>query len=93
MTMRYLLVVEKGEKNLSAFFPDVPGCVVMGDSIEETLQLAKEALEMHLEDDPPNSWPNPRTLPEVLADDLELDESVLLLSWVAPDLMPLEEAA
>ncbi|HEX8218101.1 MAG TPA: type II toxin-antitoxin system HicB family antitoxin [Chloroflexia bacterium] len=46
---RYLVVVEKGENSYGAYAPDVPGCVAAGDSVEETLQLIKEALEFHLE--------------------------------------------
>lgn len=89
--MRYLLVLESGEDNLSAYFPDVPGCVAMGDSIEETLKFANEALQLHLEDE--SSFPNARSLPQILADDLEVDDSVLLLSWVDFEPVQLDEAA
>ena len=88
---RYTVVIESGEQNLSAYFPDVPGCVAMGDSIEETLQLAKEALELHLEDE--LTIPTARTLPQILADELEVDETVLLLSWVDVTPIRLDEAA
>lgn len=46
---RYLVVIEKGENSYGAYAPDVPGCGAVGDSIEETLKLIKEALEFHLE--------------------------------------------
>ncbi len=46
---RYLVVIEKGENSYGAYAPDVPGCVAVGDSVEETLKLIKEALEFHLE--------------------------------------------
>lgn len=29
-------------------FPDLPGCITEGDSLEEALHMAKEALELHL---------------------------------------------
>ncbi|MHB1628958.1 MAG: type II toxin-antitoxin system HicB family antitoxin [Bacilli bacterium] len=29
-------------------FPDLPGCITEGDSLEEALRMAKEALELHL---------------------------------------------
>lgn len=45
----YLVVVEKAETNYSAYSPDLPGCVATGDSKEETLQLMREAIAMHLE--------------------------------------------
>ncbi|HWY81841.1 MAG TPA: type II toxin-antitoxin system HicB family antitoxin [Roseiarcus sp.] len=29
--MRYAVVIEKGERNYSAYVPDLPGCVSVGD--------------------------------------------------------------
>jgi predicted RNase H-like HicB family nuclease len=43
------VVVEKANQNYSAYAPDVPGCVAVGDTAEETLDAMKEALEFHLE--------------------------------------------
>lgn len=44
---KYLAVIEKAEDNYGAYLPDVPGCVAMGDTVEETLALLKEALAGH----------------------------------------------
>ena len=46
---RYLIVVEKGERNYSAYCPDLPGCVATGESIEETETQMIEAIRFHLE--------------------------------------------
>ncbi len=48
---RYLVIVEGGEngENYGAYSPDVPGCVAVGDTIDEVLQTMYEALEFHLE--------------------------------------------
>ncbi len=46
---RYLVIIEQGPNNYSAYSPDVPGCVSAGDTVEETLEHFREALEMHLE--------------------------------------------
>ena len=46
---RYLIIIEQGEGNLSAYVPDVPGCVTVGDTVKETLANMKEALEFHFE--------------------------------------------
>jgi predicted RNase H-like HicB family nuclease len=35
--------------NYSACAPDLPGCVSVGDSIEETEKNIKDAIEFHLE--------------------------------------------
>ncbi len=46
---RYVVVFEKGERNWSAFSPDVPGCVTTGATREETAANMREALALHLE--------------------------------------------
>jgi predicted RNase H-like HicB family nuclease len=47
--MRYAIVIEKGEGNYSAYVPDLPGCVAVGDTVEETEREIQEAIEFHLE--------------------------------------------
>ena len=49
MKHSYLIVIEKGDKNYSAFSPDVPGCASTGKTVEETLENMRQALEFHLE--------------------------------------------
>ena len=48
--------------------PDLPGCVSAGDSVEEALAMAKEAIEFHLEGmvDGGEAVPNPRPVTEHL---------------------------
>jgi predicted RNase H-like HicB family nuclease len=46
---KIVVIVEKGETSYGAYAPDVPGCVAVGDTREETLQLFREALQEHLE--------------------------------------------
>ena len=36
--MRYAVIIEKAEGNYSAYIPDLPGCVTVGDTIEEVKQ-------------------------------------------------------
>ena len=47
--MRYAVVIEKGERNYSAYVPDLPGCVSVGDTAEEVKLEIREAIEFHLE--------------------------------------------
>ena len=51
MKRQYLVVLEKGENNYSAFSPDVLGCASTGRTFEETLSNMQDALEFHLEGD------------------------------------------
>ena len=46
--MRYAIVVENAGNNYSAYVPDLPGCVATGGALEETEQLIREAVELHL---------------------------------------------
>jgi predicted RNase H-like HicB family nuclease len=46
--MRYAIVIERAQNNYSAYVPDLPGCVATGETIEETEQLIREAIELHL---------------------------------------------
>ncbi|MDP2833285.1 MAG: type II toxin-antitoxin system HicB family antitoxin [Pseudomonadota bacterium] len=47
--MRYMVVVEQGPSSYGAYVPDLPGCVAVGESEQEALQLIQEAIEFHLE--------------------------------------------
>jgi predicted RNase H-like HicB family nuclease len=47
--MRYLVVIEEGASNLSAYAPDLPGCVATGCDREEVLENMRGAILMHLE--------------------------------------------
>lgn len=46
--MRYAIVIEKAENNYAAYVPDLLGCVATGQTIEETEQQIREAIEIHL---------------------------------------------
>jgi predicted RNase H-like HicB family nuclease len=46
--VKYSIIIEKVGNNYSAYFPDVPGCVATGDTINEVKDNLKKALETHL---------------------------------------------
>lgn len=47
--MKYLVIIEKGPNNISAYVPDLPGCTSAGKTVEESLAGIREAIEGHLE--------------------------------------------
>jgi predicted RNase H-like HicB family nuclease len=47
--MRYATVIEKSETGYGAYVPDLPGCVAVGETLDETARLIREAIEFHLE--------------------------------------------
>jgi predicted RNase H-like HicB family nuclease len=50
MTKRYLVVYAKCKgSNFSGHAPDVPGCISVGDTLEEMNAMMREALEFHFE--------------------------------------------
>ena len=54
MAMKLRLVLERDPttKRWSAFFPELPGCATAGDTEEEAVRKAKEALELWFEPSP-----------------------------------------
>ena len=46
--LRYGIIIEQAEGNLSAYVPDVPGCVTTGRTVEEVRRNMREALTLHL---------------------------------------------
>lgn len=77
--MKYVIVIEEGEEGFWGYFPDVPGCVTAGNTVDEVRANAVEALELHLEGE---EVPEARTLGEVLAGaEAELDGTEVL-AWV-----------
>jgi predicted RNase H-like HicB family nuclease len=47
--MEYAVIIEQGERNYSAYVPDLPGCVATGETEEEVLELIRQGMELHLE--------------------------------------------
>ena len=46
---RFLIIIEQGESNYSAYSPDLPGCVATGETQEEVEQNMHEAIKLHVE--------------------------------------------
>jgi predicted RNase H-like HicB family nuclease len=47
---RYAVIIEQGPaSNFGASVPDLPGCVAVGDTVEEVERLIREAIALHIE--------------------------------------------
>jgi predicted RNase H-like HicB family nuclease len=46
---KYAVVIEQGEHNLSAYVPDLPGCITTGKTVEDIERNIREAIELHLQ--------------------------------------------
>ena len=47
--MRYAIVIEVGPGNYGAYVTDLPGCIAVGDTLQETRQQIRKAIEFHIE--------------------------------------------
>ena len=47
--MRFAIVIEQAGDNLSAYVPDLPGCVATGATLGEVEARMREAIAFHLE--------------------------------------------
>ncbi len=45
----YVVIIEEGPHNYSAYAPDLPGCIATGATIEEVTRLMREGIPFHLE--------------------------------------------
>ncbi len=66
--MRFAIVIEPGNEKhaFGAVVPDLPGCFSAGDTLDEAIDNAKEAIELWLEEtiDSGGAIPEPRTITE-----------------------------
>jgi predicted RNase H-like HicB family nuclease len=46
--MRFLIIIEQAEDSLSAYAPDLPGCVTTGATRDEVIANMREAIELHV---------------------------------------------
>jgi predicted RNase H-like HicB family nuclease len=92
----YIALVHKDEgTSYGVSFPDVPGCISAGDTFEEAVANASEALAGHLalmsDGDP---LPVPRTFEELKRDPAFVDDSAdAIVTIIAPQAQPGEAEA
>jgi predicted RNase H-like HicB family nuclease len=67
--MRYAMIIEPGERNYSAYLPDLPGCIATGKTLDELHANMSRAIELHLEGMREDGLPIPQ--PTTLADYIE----------------------
>lgn len=57
--MEYIVIIEEGESSVGAYVPDLPGCVAVGETRDEAMELIREAVELHIESLRENGEPVP----------------------------------
>ena len=49
-TLNYKILLKKEpEGGFTVFIPSLPGCITFGDTIDEAIEKAKEAIELYIE--------------------------------------------
>ena len=68
--VKYGIVIEQGERNYSAYVPDLPGCIATGITVEEVKERIRQAIELHLKGmrDDGDAIPEPR----IICDNVEV---------------------
>ena len=87
----YLAVFEpNGNGGFGVYFPDLPGCVSVGENFDNAVKMAEEGLGLHLygmEQDG-DTFPNPTQDPLELNIDEETDRNYIIsMITVYPDLV------
>ena len=84
--MRYIAFIHKEPDSIyGVSFPDFPGCISAGDSLDEALQSASEALQGHVQmmEADGDAVPPARSLDEIMGDtSLADDRATAVLSAV-----------
>ena len=70
--MKYAVIIEKGDTSYGASVPDLPGCIAVGETLEEVQRLIREAIAFHLEGLKLEGLPIPE--PTTLCEYVELQE-------------------
>jgi predicted RNase H-like HicB family nuclease len=82
MRQQYIALIRADEhSDYGVSFPDLPGCISAGQTIEEARALAEEALALHLEGlaEDGEAIPEPSSLDAVMADPDNRDGLVMLI--------------
>ena len=82
MKAKYLVIIEKGGTNYSAYSPDIPGCMATGKTVEETIDEMRSVITFHLEGMVENGeeLPAPRSLSDFLNETDEISDNDILTS-------------
>ena len=65
---RFLIIIERGSRNYSAYAPDLPGCIATGKTLEDVKGNMREAIAMHVQGmvDDQEPIPTPQTTADYL---------------------------
>ena len=71
-TQNYTVILERSRTGYGAYAPDLPGCIAVGSTREETVASMREAMEFHLE----SMIEDGDEIPELISSAVEIEVSV-----------------
>lgn len=86
----FIAIVHKESKSdFGVSFPDFPGCITAGQTVDEAKDLAQEALELHVKGmiEDGDEMPAPSKLEDIMAD-ADYADAVAYLVVSIPDTKP-----
>lgn len=74
-TYTYIAKIEKDEEGDGYIvqFPSLRGCLTYGNTVEEAIKMAKEALELYIESLKDEGWPLPKEKKALLKKGSKMD--------------------
>ena len=85
--LQYIALIHKdGASDYGVSFPDLPGCITAGKTLDEARDMAAEALGLHLEGvaEDGEAIPEPSSLETVMADATNRDGVAILVPAPSP---------
>lgn len=79
---QYIALIHKDpDSDYGVSFPDFPGCVSAGSTLDEAREMAAEALDLHIEGmtEDGEAMPEPSSLEAVMADAVNRDGVAILV--------------
>jgi predicted RNase H-like HicB family nuclease len=58
--MEFFVIIEPAGSNFSSYSPDIPGCIGIGDTVEETVESMKQSVELALQEYVGSHFPMPK---------------------------------
>jgi predicted RNase H-like HicB family nuclease/predicted transcriptional regulator len=84
----YVALIHKDpDSDYGVSFPDLPGCVTAGSTLDEAIAMAKEALALHIEGLLEDNENVPAPAP---ADQIDCDDALLVTAIEVPDDLKVE---
>jgi len=81
MTSYIALLRKQAASDFGVEFPDFPGCITAGSTLEDARRMAAEALLLHVEGmaEDGSMVPEPSTLRNIMADPYSADTTAILV--------------